>query len=512
MPGLDKKILDLIDPVKVIDRIKIDIRTDFILAPHYNAIFINAGSELWVRAQEQLKSGHYQPNLPHTISVPKERGFTRPGSILTPVDRLVYQGLIDIASPLLEAQLDRERTFSHVPSKDPGSMFEPAHKSWTRFQSKMASLCETEGYIVKADIANYFERIPQHHLVNLMSAAKCQPEVVNLLEEMLLAFQERDSFGIIQGVFPSDILGNFFLSEFDGYCDLHEIPSARYVDDMYLHFASQVDARRGLVDLIEQLRKDGLHLNEYKSGIRTTHEALREETEVDALFEEAREEVREELTEYTTSGYGFTAEWEWEEPEDEEQIDLAATERLYSAIENYPGQSDNIERFCLPLLRAAGSEHAMDAVLNHLLEKPHLTSYYHAYLSRFVPSNKDLVSALESVVRSPKLVMDYERMYVLGSLFAAESVKPLTVNSALQWLENKRIAEETRAIAAIFAAKHGNPTQKRTVRLAYENEPSTYVRSAILYSSRYFTAAERKTCKKAWGAHNLVNALIAQTI
>jgi hypothetical protein len=103
-------------------------------------------------------------------------------------------------------------------------------------------------------------------------------------------------------------------------------------------------------------------------------------------------------------------------------------------------------------------------------------------------------------------------MYLLGSLFAAETVKATTINSALQWLENKRIAEETRAIAAIFAAKHGNPTQKRSVRLAYEGEPSTYVRSAILYSSRYFTAPERKTCKKAWGAHNLVNALIAQTI
>ena len=235
-------------------------------------------------------------------------------------------------------------------------MFEPAHESWSRFQAKIGSLCTSAGYTVKADIANYFERIPQHHLVNLMSAAKCPSEVVNLLEKMLLAFQERDLFGIIQGVFPSDVLGNFFRSEFDGYCDIHEIPSVRYVDDMYLCYASEVDAQRGLIELIERLRKDGLHLNEYKSGIRTTHEVLREETEVDVLFEEAR------------------------------------------------------------------------------------------------------------------------------------------------------------AIAALFAAKHGSPTQKRTVRLAYESEPSVFVRSAILYASRYFTRAERKTCKKAWGAPNLVNALISQAL
>jgi hypothetical protein len=148
----------------------------------------------------------------------------------------------------------------------------------------------------------------------------------------------------------------------------------------------------------------------------------------------------------------------------------------------------------------------------NLLEKPHLTSYYYAYLSRFVSDNKDVVAFLEKVVRSPDLATDYQRMYLLGSLFTAESVKSATVKAALQWLENARMAKEARAIAALFAAKHGSPTQKRAVRLAYENEPSAFVRSAILYASRHFTLPERRTCKKAWGAHNLVNVLIAQVI
>jgi hypothetical protein len=43
-----------------------------------------------------------------------------------------------------------------------------------------------------------------------MIASGCAPEVARLLEEVLLAFQERNSFGIIQGVFPSDLLGNFY--------------------------------------------------------------------------------------------------------------------------------------------------------------------------------------------------------------------------------------------------------------------------------------------------------------
>lgn len=514
MPGLDRKILDTIDPVRVNDRVKIDLRTDFILAPHYNAIFVNAGQEVWARVQELLRSGNYQPELPHTISVPKERGFTRPGSILSPLDRFIYQALIDNASPALEQQLDRTRTFSHVLVQDNGGMFEPAHESWETFQGKIAELCETDGYIVKADIANYFERIPQHHLINLMSAAKCAPEVVNLMEEMLLAFQERDSFGIVQGVFPSDVLGNFFLSDFDAYCDLHGIPSARYVDDIYLHFATEVEAKKGLIELIERLRQNGLHLNEYKSGIRTSHEVFREETEVDELFDEAREEVRDELVGGVTSGYGFTAEWELDELDEPEEADiqLAATERLYGAIEQYPEQSDKIEKFCLPLLRAAGSDSAVDAVLRGLISKPYLTRLHHAYLSRFVGENLELVKSLEELAQGPELVTDYQRMYILGALFNGRNITRNTVNMAQHWLENPRIAKEARAMAAIFSAKHGNPNQKRAVRLAYENEPSAYVRGAILYASRYFPVAEKKTCKKAWGAHNIVNSLIAQAM
>ena len=100
----------------------------------------------------------------------------------------------------------------------------------------------------------------------------------------------------------------------------------------------------------------------------------------------------------------------------------------------------------------------------------------------------------------------------LYEISSAESTKSATVKTALRWLENTRMAREVRAIAAIFVAKHSSPTRKRTVRLAYENEPSAFVRSAFLYASRYFTLPERRTYEKARGAHNLVNTLITQAI
>ena len=511
MVGLDRNVLNQIDKDNVLERIRIDVRNDFILAPHLNAIFVKAGDEVWNQSAELLRNGNYQPRLPYTISVPKGRGFTRPGSILSPVDRFIYQALVHLVSPVLDEQLDRTRVFSHVFSQNDKANFEPAHECWQRFQEALRDLCTLGGHIVKADIANYFERIPQHHLINLMRSSGCLSPAVNLLEKMLLAFQGQNSFGIVQGIFPSNVLGNFFMSDLDAYFELEGIRSARYNDDIYLQYNTHMEAQKGLIELIERLRKNGLHLNEFKSGIRTVQDVIREETEVDELFDAAREEVHEELA-HQAGGYGFTVEWEFEEEIDEE-IHLGAVERLYEAIEDYPQQADKIERFCLPILRSAKSPSAIEGVLQRLTMNSHLTRLYHAYLSRFVSDEPQIKTTLERIVLGDSVATDYEKMYLLGSLFNADNIKRSTVNTVLRWLTSTtQISESTRAVAAILAAKHGTAQQKRAVRVAYDDEPSEYVRSAILYSTRYMPTAEQRTCRRAWGGHSILNTLTAQAM
>ncbi|WP_375462024.1 reverse transcriptase domain-containing protein [uncultured Enterovirga sp.] len=405
MPGLDRRIIAQIDHESVIAHVKADIRSDFILAPHYNAILNRAGGELWDQLKQQLRAGTYQPELPITMSVPKERFFTRPGSILQPADRFMYQALVDSVMEQLEESHDRSRSFSHVPSDEEGQMFEPNHESWEHFQARVAEVCRVSEFILKADISNYFERLPQHNLVNLMSAAGCPPEVVSLLEEMLLAFRERNSFGIVQGVYPSDALGNFYLSALDAHCELDEVLSARYVDDIYIGFASEAGARKGLAGLIETLRKDGLHLNEYKSRIMPADEVIREETAIDRLFEEIRGEVADDESYARASPYGFEVEWEDEsdeedeDREDDEDLQNAAVERLIENIDHYPTQADQIEKFCLPILRSAQSDSAVEHVLENLKEKPHQTRLYFSYISKFVRTNQDVVESLEALVR-----------------------------------------------------------------------------------------------------------------
>ena len=185
---------------------------------------------------------------------------------------------------------------------------------------------------------------------------------------------------------------------------------------------------------------------------------------------------------------------------------------MYESVEDNPGQTDKIERFCLPFLRAAESNIGVQRALDGVVERPHLSRLYLSYLSRFVTTEQAVSKMLENLLDSPVLVLDYQRMYLLGALMGAAKIDRNTVNSALRLLGQSSVGQEVRALAAIFAAKHGTPQQRRTVRLSYENEASAYVRAAILYASRHFTGTEQKTCAKAWGGHNITNALIGHAL
>ena len=517
MPRLDKQILDKIDHKGVIEHVKLDITSDLIIAPHYTVIFREAGDDLWSLLRSLLNSGSYNPALPYTLNVPKKDWFTRPGSILNPLDRFLYQALADNVAHTLENALDRERCFSNIVSENPKQMFEPGNECYAKFQNKIRELCNEGTHILKTDISNCFERIPHHHLINLMHETECSGEIVNLLEKMLSAFREKNSFGIVQGLYPSDLLGNFFLSDLDSFFELQEIPSARYIDDIYLLFESELAARKGLFSLIERVRKNGLHINESKTRILPSEEAIWEETAIDRLFKEAKDEVIDETESAIDFQYVFD-DWEidalddWEIEHEVERIEITAVNRLFGQIGNEPRYDDGIEKFCLPFLKSVHSDIAVDYVCTNILEKSHQTRWYFSYLSTFINQYPDLVEFLENLLSAEKLISSYQKMFLLATLFKAPEIRRQKINIALKWLDSGQEAEEVRAMAAILAARHGNPSQKRTVKLKYQDEQSEYVRSAILYASRFFTLADKRTCKRAWGNHGMINMLIAKAI
>lgn len=516
MPGLARDVLEDIDWEKATKNIEVDSRSDFILAPHLDIIFREKPFDLIEQLKSTLSAGAFEPQLPVTISAPKQGILTRPGSILLPQDRLLYQALLEDMLPEIEAQFDRTRAFSHVPSDEAERLFEPSFEGWNMFQRKIEDICDDANFVLQCDVANYFDTLPQHNLINALEGCGCRTESVRLMEKLLSAFRQKSSQGIIQGIFPSDVLGNFYLTDFDAKCSLFDHPSARYVDDFYIGFDSELNAKLFLNEMIESMRKVGLALNPMKTRINASRDLLFEQREVDRLFEAARGEVEDARSLVENGGYGFQGDW-INSDDVEEAIAGGLDEELLAvrALIDYPSEThelaEKIDRFALPYLRAAGDDYGVETAFDGLVRRPHLTRLYFSYLNHFARINPDVRQRIEALIKANGFHLDYQRMYYMAGIMACNAVSPDTVAHVLTWFRDRRIGSHTRAIAAIFACKFGVARERREIRAAYDEE-SPFVQAAILYSSQFFTVAEKRTMKTAWKGHSDINALISAAI
>jgi hypothetical protein len=213
-------------------RIGHDLRTAFIYLPHLRFIYSRAGDDLISKAKCDLESGQYSWGFPVTIEVPKSfrirvanplkrlgPSLSRPGNILLPQDRLLYQALADQAAPIFAAKTNPARSFSRQPSAaDSASMLLPTRICWTALQKAPAKHAKAKrnDYILRVDVANFFASLNLHTLINVLYDSGYARQLCTGLEANLTSYTgERSSRGIIQGICPSDLFGNYYLAPID---------------------------------------------------------------------------------------------------------------------------------------------------------------------------------------------------------------------------------------------------------------------------------------------------------
>ena len=158
MPGMDNTLIDQIDFHKSIKRIQSDIKSDFIYAPHLFSIYKYAPDFLISKVKQELKNGSFNFSLPQMIDVPKASGLTRPGAILLPKDRLLYQVLSDNMIDEIEKNLDREHVFSNIPSNDE-NMFLPLGDSFKLFEKTIQEKCSRYRYCLRTGMLLLFLKL-----------------------------------------------------------------------------------------------------------------------------------------------------------------------------------------------------------------------------------------------------------------------------------------------------------------------------------------------------------------
>jgi hypothetical protein len=331
---------------------------------------------------------------------------------------------------------------------------------------------------------------------------------------MLLSYTgQRSSRGILQGVYPSDLFGAFYMSPVDRFFDDMDVPSARYVDDIYIFVGSVDEADHVLRKLIPFLRSYDLHLNEVKSTVMSKSALFAEEPDLEQLFSDAVVEISGQLDdEDTDTDYGFQKEWD-EEDEDEDEdedknLELQATQALFDSINKFPGQEEAIERFCLPLFTKAESDYAVDHVLEQFRRRPAMTQIYAAYLGKFVSDDEDIRQALVETL-SDENFFDWQKMWIVATLMQADKARDEAVKVVMSLLSNANRHDGLRAVAAIFVGRFGDHDRRKALFGIYKTV-SEYVQLAIYFSSRSWPAVERKNARDSWGGHGELHKLMSK--
>lgn len=526
--GLEASYLGTIDWELARKRIVQDVRSDFIYAPHLNFIYTKAGAELTASLISELKAGNYSPGVPLTIEVPKSfrirvaahikrlgPNFSRPGSILLPRDRLLYQALADQAAPIVKAKSDIGRSFSHqLGDADSAAMFLPTRVCWSQLQKALRKHSKKEEfkYILKVDVANYFGSLNQHVLINVLSDSGYPKSLYSRLEAILTSFTgERSSRGILQGMYPSDLFGNFYLAPVDKFLADLDVPSARYVDDLYIFVRTMLGAERLLRELIPTLRSYDLVLNEAKSVVMPKSALISEEPDLESLFADAVQEIASQVDDDDfDADYGFQSDWDDADDEsdddgDSDDLELAATKLLFDSLKEYPGHEENIERFCLPLFSKAGSDHAVAHVLESFDKRPAMSQIYASYLAKFLDNN-DVLEFLAELLTN-KTIVDWQKLWVLAALSQVKEADDAQVKAASLILRDGNRHEALRAVAAVYVGRFGDHSRRKAL-VSYYGSVSPYIQAAIYFSTRSWPGIERSNAKTSWGSQNPLNILL----
>lgn len=236
-------------------------------------------------------SGHYLPAPAHRILMEKSKGLCRQIVIPHVRDALVLQCLSDALYADIRGKAPSTRsffepedhTFSNVRKSILGIPRYGPFRAWLNFQTALFKFTDDKEYIVRTDIANYYDYISYTHLRNIVaSAIDVRESILDMLIFILSGllwqpdYAPRVEVGLPQmDIDAVRILAHCFLYELDAFLEKDRIDFVRYMDDIDIGVDSVNDARRILRDMDLILHTRQVRLNTGKTEIMRSRDAER---------------------------------------------------------------------------------------------------------------------------------------------------------------------------------------------------------------------------------------------
>lgn len=220
--------------------------------------------------QEELKSGHWNPEPYLRVEIPKNESEKRKLGLLSIKDKIVQQGIKTLIEPRFE-KLFYNNSYGYRPEKGHA-------KAIRRTRSEMQK--SNIKWLAKLDIDDYFDTIDHALLFSRIGHIVKDSDITRLIElsvktgvvsKKLKWNQIRQ--GVPQGAVLSPLLSNFYLHPFDQFVRSKTEAYVRYADDFVI-MASSEENMKSIVDKASEflskrlfLKLNQPYIGEVKNGI-----------------------------------------------------------------------------------------------------------------------------------------------------------------------------------------------------------------------------------------------------
>lgn len=213
------------------------------------------------------------------LDVPKENFATRPAIVMDPLDRLIYQALVDYGSIELVGNAQPWAFTGRLHREEPKRGVYPRKFEWDNYRARLQLLVLRYHVVLKTDIVSFFSSVPIDGLVAHVWSRMGGSKITERLEWMLRKWDAAPNrSGLMQRFVASSVLATSYLAPVDDVLHRYSknvggakswIPprAVRWMDDIWLFGHEAGRLRRAQLELQEAMRSLGLNMNASKTDV-----------------------------------------------------------------------------------------------------------------------------------------------------------------------------------------------------------------------------------------------------
>ena len=213
----------------------------------------------------ELRVGDFAPSRPSKFYMPKANGTTRPVTLLTIQDSIVYQALGNIVArivgPVLRP-LYGKVTFSNRLNMPPSIYFFGRWQEGYRMFQEAQKTAFTDGFhwLAEFDFASFYDIVGHRQLLDTLAGFGLHEDMLRDVQHCLETWTDEDpgvtrGHGVPQGPLTSALLAECFLHDMDkDMANLGDVRYFRYVDDIRILAQDEKPLERSLerLDLLSK--------------------------------------------------------------------------------------------------------------------------------------------------------------------------------------------------------------------------------------------------------------------